>query len=144
VGNAVKGNGPRVLSIRQPWASAIAIGRKKVENRNWSTSYRGDVYIHASLTLDRQAIDWLRREVRLEAPADPPVGAVIAVAELVDVVTRKRAARFGKWFFGPYGFVLQNVRRLRRPVRTLGKLGLFRPSSALKRNVGRQLARRRG
>jgi hypothetical protein len=140
----VKANGPRVLSIRQPWAWAIAIGRKKVENRSWSTAYRGVVYIHASLKVDRQAIDWLRREVRLKPPADLRVGAVIAVAELSDVVTRRRAARFGKWFFGPCGFVLQKVRPLRRPVRTLGKLGLFRPSAALKRNVARQLGRRRG
>lgn len=36
--------GPRVLSIQQPWAWAIAAGHKRVENRSWSTRYRGVVF----------------------------------------------------------------------------------------------------
>jgi hypothetical protein len=134
--------GPRVLSIRQPWAWAIASGRKKVENRTWQTPYRGTVYIHASSNRDANAVEWIRRKVRVIVPDDLPRCAIVAVAELTDVVTRKRARRFGKWFEGPYGFVLTNVRPLRSPVRTLGKLGLFQPSSALKRSVERQTRRR--
>src|SRR5258708_4725138 len=111
---AVRPN-PRVLSIKQPWAWAIASGRKKVENRSWSTPYRGTVYIHASRTLNRQAVDWLRREFRLKTPTDLTCGAVVAVAEIADVVTGRRAKRFGKWFEGPFGFVLKNVRPLRAP-----------------------------
>ncbi len=57
-------------------------------------------------------------------------------AELKDVVTRLGAARFGRWFEGPYGFVLSNVRPLKRPVPTLGKLGLFRPSRMTRRTPG--------
>jgi hypothetical protein len=130
--------GPRVLSIRQPWAWAIASGRKKVENRKWSTQYRGTVYIHASSRLDRHGMDWIRREFRITVPENLPQGAVVAVAELKDVVTRRQAARFGKWFRGPYGFVLTNVRPLQAPVRTLGKLGLYRPSPVLVRSVEKQ------
>ncbi|MFB3854006.1 MAG: hypothetical protein ACE148_09310 [Vicinamibacterales bacterium] len=40
-------------------------GRKKVENRPWSTAYRGPIYINAGMTLDRDAVDWLHREMRL-------------------------------------------------------------------------------
>lgn len=36
------------LSIRQPFASLILAGIKRIENRNWSTPYRGRLYIHAS------------------------------------------------------------------------------------------------
>jgi hypothetical protein len=98
------------------------------------------VYIHASTKIDRAALDWLRRELKL-APttSDLPTGVIVAVAELAEVVTRRRAAKFGKWFFGPYGFVLKGVRRLRRPVKTVGKLGLFRPSPAVVRHVQRAL-----
>jgi hypothetical protein len=134
--------GPRVISIRQPWAWAIASGRKKVENRTWQTPYRGPVYIHASSNPDANAAEWIRRQFRVTVPDDLQRCAVVAVADLTDVVTRKRAKRFGKWFEGPYGFVLTNVRPLRTPVRTLGKLGLFRPSPALKRSVEEQSRRR--
>jgi hypothetical protein len=33
-------------------------------------------------------------------------GAVGAVADIVDVVTKRDATQFAPWFFGPYGFVL--------------------------------------
>jgi hypothetical protein len=130
--------GPRVLSLRQPWAWAVAAGHKRVENRSWSTRYRGIVYIHASTKIDRAGLNWLKRKKGLVPRADDmPVGVIVAVANLTDVVTRKRAPKFGKWFFGPYGFVLADIRRLRRPVPTLGRLGLFRPSPALIRQVRR-------
>ena len=38
---------PRVLSIRQPWVELILRGVKRVENRSWPTTYRGDLIIHA-------------------------------------------------------------------------------------------------
>jgi hypothetical protein len=131
--------GPRVLSVRQPWAWAIACGRKKVENRTWKTPYRGTVYIHASSTLDRKAVAWIRRTFGISVPDGLPRCAVIAVAELTDVVTRKTATRFGKWFEGPHGLVFENVRPLPSPVHTLGKLNLFRPSPALVRSVEKQM-----
>ncbi len=134
--------GPRVLSIQQPWAWAIACGQKKVENRTWSTPYRGTVYIHASSKFDRSGVDSIRRKFGIVVPGDLPKGAVIAVAELKDVVTRRRAARFGKWFEGPYGFVFANVRPLRSAVGTLGKRGLYRPSPTLLRSVEKQRRRR--
>ena len=134
--------GPRFLSVRQPWAWAIACGRKKVENRTWSTPYRGTVYIHASSIVERNGVDWIRRKFMVVVPGHLPKCAVVAVAELKDVVTRRQAARFGKRFEGPYGFVLTNIRPLRTPVRTLGKRGLYRPSPALERSVEAQRRRR--
>lgn len=130
--------GPRVISIRPPFAWAIAVGRKKVENRSWQTSYRGVVYIHSSSSRERAGAEWLATTFRLKVPADIPRGAIVAVAELTDVVTRKNAGRFGRWFSGPFGLVLSNVRPLKRPIKTLGKLGLFRPSASLRRSVERQ------
>lgn len=134
--------GPRVLSVRQPFAWAIATGRKKVENRKWTTAYRGVVYIHASRSLSGAGAEWLEDTFRLKMPPGEPRGAIVAVAELVDVVTKKRAKRFGRWFFGPYGLVFANVRVLRKPVKTLGRLGLYRPSPSLKRSVENQIRRR--
>lgn len=49
----------KVLSIRQPWAWLILNSLKDVENRTWTTDYRGTVYIHAGKSFDWGAIRWL-------------------------------------------------------------------------------------
>jgi hypothetical protein len=131
--------GPRVLSIRQPWAWAIATGRKKVENRSWNTPYRGTVYIHASSRTEKFQNEWLYQTFRIRVPDDLPNSAIIAIAELQDVVTRRNSKRFGRWLEGKFGFVLSNVKALRKPIRMHGKLGLFRGSSSLRRRVEKQV-----
>lgn len=39
------------LTLRQPWASLVAIGVKQVETRSWTTAYRGPLAIHSSKRL---------------------------------------------------------------------------------------------
>jgi len=38
----------KALSIKQPWASLIAQGKKTIETRTWKTNYRGPLLICAS------------------------------------------------------------------------------------------------
>ncbi|MGW3563568.1 hypothetical protein ACWDSL_06645 [Streptomyces sp. NPDC000941] len=45
----------RALTIRQPWAAAIAHADKRVEKRVWPTAYRGPVLFHSAKTIDRAA-----------------------------------------------------------------------------------------
>lgn len=122
----------KALTIRQPWAQLIASGAKDIENRTWSTNYRGLIVIHASASLNRSdvidACDHMgcfipkfSRRIFAEEAKTYPLGAALAVAELTDVVT----ASDSPWFFGPYGFVLQNVKRFATPVPTKGALGLW-------------------
>lgn len=55
-------SGPRILSLKQPGAWAVAAGKKKIENRTWSTPYRGDC-IHPRQQQSRSpALDWLRNQ----------------------------------------------------------------------------------
>jgi hypothetical protein len=42
----------KALSIRQPWAWLIITGHKDVENRSWTTTYRGPLLIHAARRAD--------------------------------------------------------------------------------------------
>src|SRR3954467_12033635 len=79
-------SGPRILSLKQPWAWAVAAGKKKIENRSWTTSYRGTVFIHASSKLDRAACEWLRDEAGVTPPAEFVHGAVVALADIIDVI----------------------------------------------------------
>ncbi len=76
----------KFLTIRQPWASLIAVGAKTIETRPFRTDYRGPLAIHAGLHVPSQddmlLIDGSDgRDGRLL-----PLGAVVAVCDLVDVV----------------------------------------------------------
>src|ERR1035437_8983167 len=113
-------DGVRVLSIQQPWAWAIVEGHKRVENRTWTTKHRGAVLIHAGVNVrGPEDFESLRREHHLRAPSRSEIdrGCIVGVAELIDVVTPKDAKGFGRWFVGPYGFVLRNATALRKPVK---------------------------
>lgn len=37
------------LSMHQPWASLLVLGFKRFEGREWTTKYRGPLYIHATI-----------------------------------------------------------------------------------------------
>jgi len=116
------------LSVRQPWAWAIAEGGKDIENRDWETGFRGRVGLHVSKTNDPAAYVNFQelRERMPDIPAAPeglPVGAIIGSIEIVDCVTES----FSPWFFGPFGFVLQGYRALPEPMPCRGQLKFFKP-----------------
>jgi hypothetical protein len=104
----------KIITIRHPWAYLIVNGSKDIENRSWSTSYRGPVLSHASLNVNRA----LCLKHRID-PSTLQRGGVIGIGEIVDCVKKHRS----RWFLGKYGFVL----RKRRPlpfIRWKGALGL--------------------
>ncbi len=120
------------LSIKQPWADLICFGLKDIENRDWTTKFRGPVLIHAGKQVDQDALNDLYAGV---CPADslpmPPTlgikaplhrGGIVGVAEIVDCVS----ASASRWFMGRYGFVIANAKPIKFiPCR--GQLGFFRP-----------------
>ncbi len=76
----------KALSLTQPWATAIAIGVKQVETRSWSTGFRGRIAIHASKGFPGWAKEFTSVEHTLgRLPSRVPLGAIIAVATLVNV-----------------------------------------------------------
>jgi len=110
----------RALSIRQPWAWAVAAGHKCVENRTWRVSYRGPLAIHASRMVETQAFPRCERLAGEPVPPHLATGAVIAVAHLVDIVMRSD----DPWFEGPWGWVLDDVMPI-CPVQCPGQQQLF-------------------
>lgn len=117
----------KALSIRQPWAWLIVHGYKDVENRSWSTDYRGLVLIHAGKTLDPR-FDEIREDILAEGGDIPDRraierGGIVGRVEIVDCIDAARDEE-DFWFWGPYGFVLENAEPLPfRPVR--GRLKFF-------------------
>jgi hypothetical protein len=110
----------RILTIRQPWASAIIYVGKDVENRSWTTTYRGRLYIHAGMRLDPDEV----------LPAGVPVlhGAIIGHVELVDIVTSS-SSRWAE--SGQYHWLLAQPVPLTSPVPATGRLGLWSPDENL-------------
>lgn len=92
----------KAISLHQPWASAIAIGAKSIETRDWETGHRGPLAIHAARRLVKSDLAQLAKLDCWQAALAPlgdgapltaaalaellPLGAVVAVAELVDCV----------------------------------------------------------
>jgi len=97
----------KIISIRQPWASPIVSGVKDVENRTWSTRYRGPVLIHASQTIDTISGEEFQARFGMALPAAAPRGGVVGVAEIVDCVSEHSS----RWYApGHFAFVLRNAR----------------------------------
>lgn len=78
----------KALSVREPWATLIATGRKPIELRTWSTDYRGPLLICCGgrpwqNTTGRTPIGITEEEIgRICAQ---PLGIAICTVELVDV-----------------------------------------------------------
>lgn len=124
----------KALSISQPWSWLIVNGIKDIENRKWTTSYRGLILIHAPKQPDHNLFQnndlyfpfaWER--LGFELPPLPQkrdnydYGGIVGYATLQKVVTKSDSP----WYIpGYYGFVLTQ----RRPIDLIplrGQLGLF-------------------
>lgn len=143
-----RGSSVKCLSVRQPWAWAIASAGKTIENRTRQTKHRGLLAIHAGKAVDRAALD---APSILEAVADcgfeideatSTLGAVVAVAELVSCHPAYWCEDWGSegrcspwalpdsWHWG-----LANVHPLPVPVPCRGALGLWNLPEDVERAV---------
>lgn len=104
------------LSIRQPWAWLIVHGHKDIENRDWSTPFRGQVLVHAGLTMTRAYYDQATEELGnasmlpvggLSSFEDLPRGGLVGWTRIVDCLEHSAS----KWKQeGSFGFVLRDSR----------------------------------
>jgi len=131
------------ITIRQPWAWAIAEGLKSIENRVWRTRFRGPIYIHAAggglragdtdgFLPKLVAAEQLRYgEVRGGViDVDKLVhGALIAVGYLTHCSSDRAALTEEDQIWAVencWHFHLRSVRKLQRPIPCRGALGIWR------------------
>ena len=117
----------KALTICQPYAEMILLGEKRVENRTWSTRFRGRFAIHAGKSREWMDPDDERPYV---------FGAVVAFATLLavehvdDIEAGGLDLRF-PWLrehshcHGPFCWVLGDVQRITQPVPMKGAQGLW-------------------
>jgi hypothetical protein len=142
------------LAPEEKWA--IAFGSKRVENRTWSTPYRGLLAVHAGAGIDWDAPEEAWAAAGLVpydgGPRGPwraglALGAVIAVADLAGchdhrspALARGGTRKCSPWAVsGAWHWELEDVRPLREPVPCRGMLGLWRPPEDEDRAVRGQL-----
>jgi ASCH domain len=113
------------LSIRQPWAWAICAGHKDVENRSWKTRHRGPFAIHAGSARPAASnVEWIRETLGISVPSSLTRGAIIGVANLVDIIDNSRSP----WAaHGQLHWILADAELWATPIPCRGQLGLFHP-----------------
>lgn len=129
----------KALTVKEPWASAIAYGGKNIENRDWYTHYRGPIAIHAGAKVDDEMLehhckqvrggskkklgDWLRLGLKRHwSDFDELVtpSHFVAIAMIVDCVDKSSSP----WFRGQWGWVLEGIVPI-VPIPHKGSLGLW-------------------
>ena len=135
----------KALTIKQPWASLIALGEKQFETRSWATKHRGELAIHAGKSVDKEACEEFADVLKsygIHSIKDLPTGAVIATAELVDchrvvdgcplfAVTDKdkiisdKEFRYGFYDVGRHAWELKQIKQLEQPIPAKGQLSLW-------------------
>ncbi|WP_379142413.1 ASCH domain-containing protein [Paenibacillus sp. sgz500992] len=130
----------RCLTIRQPWATLVALGEKSFETRSWRTAYRGEIAIHAGLKIDKAVC--LREPFRSVLArhgltADNlPAGAIVATGSLINCyeVTAGMAEEgwpygseyiFGDYREGRFAWELTGVTPLEDNIPAKGRLGFW-------------------
>lgn len=127
----------RVISLKQPWATLIALGEKSIETRSWATKYRGEIAIHASKTIDKKRFEQptFKRVLKKHGITDIsqiPTGVILAVANLVDVKTTDELKKIinrqekilGIYTNGRVGWMLEDIKSV-TPIPVNGKLGVW-------------------
>ncbi len=124
----------KVLSLKEPFATLIMNGTKKVETRSWKTNYRGEILIHASLGVDKnlsnnKEIENYIKDLELNC------GYIICRANLVDCICmdeeyvkkmQKNIKEYccGDYQVGRYAWILEDVYPI-VPIKAKGHLNIW-------------------
>lgn len=119
----------RGLTLYQPWAWAVAAGKKTIENRTWKPwawlmeeTVETWIAIHAGSTYEKKGLQFLTEKgVALSPDGSRTKGAILGIGRLVGCVTQST----DPMFFGPYGWVLSCLRLLQQPLFMPGSMGLW-------------------
>lgn len=125
----------KVLSIKEPFATLIKNGIKKIETRSWKTNYRGEIFIHASgKTL---AKEYLNNDfvVGLIKDMNMNFGNIICRCNLVDCIymdeefieyikQNQEECQLGEYKVGRYAWILDNIEPI-CPIPAKGQLNIW-------------------
>ena len=123
----------KVLSIKEPFATLIKDKVKIYETRSWKTNYRGELYIHASLSLSKSENVEIANKY-LKSNINP--GYILCKCELTDCILMTKEfidyihketneEDYGRYEEGRYAWKLKVIEVLDKPIKAKGKLGIW-------------------
>ena len=137
----------KALTLWQPWASLIGYGAKTIETRSWSTSFRGEMVIHAAKGFPKWAKETCEDDPFLAAldgltAETLPVSAGLCIVRLVGCFPTTesgldklafamgckphvRELEFGDYGEGRFAWLLEFVRAFDKPIPAKGALGIW-------------------
>ncbi len=127
----------KVLSLTEPFATLIKEKKKLVETKSWKTNYRGELYIHASLTKIAKENLEDQELMSLVENKDMNFGRIICKCNLVDCIymTKEYVEEMkknnyqeyicGEYKEGRYAWILENITPLEEPIEVKGHLGIW-------------------
>lgn len=126
----------KVISLTEPFATLIKEKKKKIETRSWKTSYRGELYIHASST--RVPKEWKEnKELMNLVQEELTFGKIICKCNLVDCIEmteewidkikKEQPEEYvcGIYEKGRYAWILEKIEPLEEPITVKGHLGIW-------------------
>ena len=122
----------KAISIKEPFATLITNGMKKIETRSWKTNYRGEIFIHASgksIAKEFLTNDYV---VDLIKDMDMNYGNIICRCNLVDCIymdeefleyIKQNPTEYnvGEYKLGRYAWVMQDIEPI-YPIPAKGQL----------------------
>lgn len=126
----------KVISIKEPYATLIKEKIKLIETRSWKTNYRGELYIHASISKsnltkkDKLFINSIKK-----LSLNP--GSILCKCKLIDCIymtkeyiegikkNNYQEYLCGLYEEGRYAFVLDDIEVLDGIIPAKGKLGIW-------------------
>lgn len=126
----------KVLSIIEPWATLIKEKKKFIETRSWKTSYRGELYIHASSKKIKESDEHTSELLSLIPNVPMEYGHIICRCKLVDCIymdqeflnkVKKNKQEFlcGKYTLGRYAWILSDIEPLEKTILAKGHLNIW-------------------
>jgi hypothetical protein len=129
----------RGLSLTRPWPFAfvnkgVGTEPKLVENRSWRPPHfiiGNYLALHAAKSWDEDDREWIEHVTGLFVPRnrDSPHSQIFAVCRVIDYVEDLHDPRLSVsrrvWFFGEFGWLLDDLVELVEPVPCTGGLGLW-------------------
>lgn len=101
----------KAISLKQPWASLVAEGKKTIETRKWPTKYRGIILIVSSKSPSHLG----------------PAGVALAIVEIVNcrpMTMDDEEAACIRLFPGAWAWELRNIWKI-KPFEVTGRLRIY-------------------
>ena len=124
----------KVISIKEPYATLIKEKKKYIETRSWKTTYRGEIYIHASISSNLNKLKSDIKELFNEKQLNH--GNIICKCKLVDCIymtkefvedmkqNNYQEYLCGLYEEGRYAWILKDIEEI-NPIPAKGQLNIW-------------------